>query len=220
VLRLVALFLAVGCTPSNEGLDPTSVGGSGNAPVLQTPPGPDANVAGPDNGDGPAGSSGGAGPFDTARNDSAPDSVGPARPCAVIFTVTTTSYGGEYEPANAGAIWIADASARFVKTLTVWASTRRKALGTWNSVSGGNIVDAVTGATARSHGVRVGTWNCTGVDRRTVPDGLYRVYVEFTEANFGGRLLPVADFNKGGGPVDLNPPDQRNFKGIHLQVIQ
>jgi hypothetical protein len=221
VSTLLALMALAGCLPSTDGLSPQpELGGLWDPAVTSTPRRLDAGAVDPGKPGAPPPVAGPA-PLDAAGNSAAvPTDPGPGRPCALTFTVTTASYNGSYAPENVGAIWIADAGDRFVKTLSVWAGKRRKHLDSWNSVSGGNTVDAVTAATARDHGARSGTWNCTGLDRRPVPDGTYRVNVEFTESNSAGRLMPPLDFAKTGGPVDLSPIDQGNFRSIHLQVIR
>jgi hypothetical protein len=147
-----------------------------------------------------------------------PPSEGPPQTCTLVFQVTTVTFNGSYAPRNVGAIWISDANARFVKSLNVWAQKRIRHLTQWESVAMGNTVDAVTSATAGSHGTRTGKWNCTGLDHQPVPDGKYSINVEFTERNSTGRLMAPLSFVKGAGPVSLMPPDQANFKGIRLQV--
>jgi len=112
---------------------------------------------------------------------------------------------------------VSDGTGRFVKSLTVWAQKRIRHLTTWQSASMGNTVDAVTSATAGSHGTRSGKWNCTGLDHQPVPDGDYRINAEFTERNGTGRVMAPLAFTKGGA-VTLMPPDQTNFRGIRLQV--
>lgn len=135
-------------------------------------------------------------------------------------TLTTVSYGGNYADKNIGAIWIADAQDKFVKTLKVWANKRIKHLVKWNAASGGDDTDAVTGATERSHGQRTAEWNCTDVNGTLVADGVYRVYVEFTEDNSSGggpagKWL-VAEFTKGASDQTVRPGDTANFQNVEL----
>jgi len=157
-----------------------------------------------------------AGP-DVMAPDLVPPVEGPPRTCTLIFQVTTVTFNGSYAPRNVGAIWVSDGSGRFVKSLTVWAQKRIRHLTTWQAAAMGNTVDAVTSATAGSHGTRTGKWNCTGLDHQPVPDGPYRINVEFTERNSTGRVMTPLDFTKGGA-VNLMPPDQTNFRAIRLQV--
>ncbi|APR82054.1 Hypothetical protein A7982_07403 [Minicystis rosea] len=132
---------------------------------------------------------------------------------AVSFT--TATFGGEYSPRNVGAVWVENGQGAFVKTLEVWAVKRIKYLTKWRAASGGNVVDAVTGATRSKHGSHALTWDITDVGGNVVPDGTYRVNVEFTEYNGSGKTT-LLEFVKGAAPVDLVPADLPNFKGQHL----
>lgn len=134
--------------------------------------------------------------------------------------VTTVSFGGKYADKNVGAIWVTDAQDRFVKTLELWARKRKKHLVKWLGASGGDVTDAVTGATIRSHREHTATWNCTDVNGSVVPDGVYKVYAEFTEENSAssgkaGKWY-VAEFTKGPDDQTLRPADQTYFKSIEL----
>jgi hypothetical protein len=152
------------------------------------------------------------------RSPDVPPTTGATQTCTLSFQVTTVTFGGSYAPRNVGAIWISDANNRFVKSLTVWGQKRRSHLVTWESASNGNTVDAITSATAGSHGTRMGKWNCTGLDEKPVTDGPYRVNVEFTERNSEGKVMMALPFQKSAAPVSAMPPDQANFKSIRLQV--
>jgi hypothetical protein len=154
---------------------------------------------------------------DAMTPDLAPPSQGPPQTCTLTFQVTTVTFNGSYAPRNVGAIWVSDGNGRFVKSLTVWAQKRIRHLETWEAAAMGNTVDAVTSATAGSHGTRTGKWNCTGLDHQPVANGPYRINVEFTERNGLGRVMTPLAFTKGGA-VNLMPPDQTNFRAIRLQV--
>jgi hypothetical protein len=155
---------------------------------------------------------------DAASKDAPTMNQGPSATCTLSFQVTTVTFGGSYSPRNVGAIWISDANARFIKSLTVWGRRRLPHLETWEGVSGGSTVDAVTSATAGSHGPHMATWNCTGLDEKPVPNGTYHVNAEFTERNSEGKVMTPLTFTKSSAPVSVMPPDQANFKSIRLQV--
>jgi len=143
--------------------------------------------------------------------------AGPAPSAGPKLTVgfTTVSFNGEYEPDNIGAVWVADEQDVFVKTLEVWAAKRIKYLVKWRGASGGSTVDAITGATWSQHGSHQLAWDVTDVGGDVVPDGVYRVYVEFTEQNGAGKWTAL-DFVKGDAPVESTPPDLPHFTGQRL----
>ena len=93
-------------------------------------------------------------------------------PGTLNVTVTTSATtGGTYIPRNVEAIWIQNSSGQFVKSLLVYAAARIGELTNWNTSSAGNKVDAITGATQISHGVRTCSWNGTNVSGVVVADG-------------------------------------------------
>lgn len=140
----------------------------------------------------------------------------------LAFSVLTATYNGHYAPRNSGVIWVADGNDQFVKTLKVWAIPMRKHLVKWKEMSGGNIVDAITGPTYNTHKEVSVFWDCTDVNGQVVPDGEYKVYIEFTEANSLSPAVtdgPVAlvSFQKSAEPVLLTPPDLDSFKEMRLE---
>ncbi|MBK9033260.1 MAG: hypothetical protein IPL61_18640 [Myxococcales bacterium] len=86
---------------------------------------------------------GGGGPDAAAGCDTSPLS-------ALRIVVRTTPFGGRYQPKNIGAIWIETASGQYVKTVKRWANRRLRYLTRYNAASGGDITDAITGATLTS----------------------------------------------------------------------
>jgi hypothetical protein len=143
--------------------------------------------------------------------------------CQLHFEVTTVTYHGKYSPKNVGAIWIQTPQGKFIKSLNVWGKTRRVHLVKWNGLSGGNTVDAITAATATSHGAHGADWDCTDAGHQLVPDGAYQVGLEITEEDSAFLIWPpgpthVVDFTKGSGPVSLQPASAANFVGMTLTV--
>jgi hypothetical protein len=128
---------------------------------------------------------------------------------------TTVTFDGEYAPRNVGAVWITNEQNLFVKTLERWAVKRSKYLVKWKAASGGNTVDAVTGATRSQHGAHSLEWDATDVAGTLVPDGIYRVNVEFTEKNGAGPSTAI-EVVKGSSPADVAPADLANFTGQHV----
>ena len=162
-----------------------------------------------------------AGTLFTVLSSLALHSVTLASDGTVTFQVKTISYGGKYSEKNIGAIWVEDSQGQFVKTLKVWAKKRKQHLIKWGAVSNENDVDAITSATIRSHEIHSVTWDCTDTDSSNVPDGPYKIYVEFTEDNSNKDGQPpgkwtVVEFAKGAAPQNINPPDETYFQNVEL----
>ena len=160
----------------------------------------------------PAGDAGGTTPAPADASTPAPSGVTPTK---LSFSVTTATLRGRYSPRNIYAIWVADAQGKFVKTLAKFAGIRARYLTGWNGAAGGNVVDAVTGATVPNHGTRSVTWNLTDVSKKPVPDGEYKIVVELTDADKTGASASVP-FSKGPAPVMLTPADQGSFSKMSL----
>lgn len=137
--------------------------------------------------------------------------------CKVTVDVTTASAGGRYSPRNVGAIWITDANDQYVKTLRIWGLRRRGWLENWYLSSGEDTTDAITGATATTHGTRSATWNCTRFDQKPAGPGSYQVNFEFTDYNGTGPTRAVS-FERGATAATVTAPDNANFKAIRVQV--
>jgi PKD repeat protein len=132
----------------------------------------------------------------------------------MTFSVRTVTVNGDFSPRHVLAIWVED-DAGFVKTRKLRGDKRKQYLYTWNSNTGSNVTDATTGATLSSHQAHSVTWDCRDVNGDLVPDGTYKVYVEFTEEHAQGPIYSVS-FNKGPEPVSVTPGDETNFKDIEL----
>jgi len=136
----------------------------------------------------------------------------------VDFQIATTSYGGEYEPEHVFAIWVTDENDEFVRTLVRRAWEEIEDLVKWNDMTGGNYQNAiVTGATINNHTTHNISWDCTDNFLSPIPDGIYRIYTEFSEddTNTGGPWTMV-EFTKGPDPVSLTPAPGNNFHNIEL----
>ncbi len=132
------------------------------------------------------------------------------------FQVLTKTLEGKYSPKNVGAIWLETSSGAFVKTLEVWAAKRARYLSRWRSEAGGNSVDAVTGATLRSHVAHDASWDLTDANGATVMPGDYKIVVEITDHDGPGDSTEVA-FTLGD-PLMISPPDQDHFVDMALTV--
>jgi hypothetical protein len=204
-----------GCRPATGGdaefwaPAPRALGAGGSS---------DASGSAGGSGDAPGGA-GGRSDAPGGGSSQAASSTGSAPPPPGDPTLSvgfkTVSFQGKYAPRNVGAAWVADGQDVFVKTLELWAVKRVKYLEKWKGVSGGNVVDAITRATRSSHGSHALTWDMTDVRGDVVPDGVYRVYVEFTEQNGAGKWT-FLEFVKGATPVASSAPDLPNFTEQHL----
>lgn len=137
---------------------------------------------------------------------------------SVEFNIGTSPYGGEYSPRHVFAIWVTDENDQFVRTLVRRAWQEIEDLVKWNNMTGGNFQNAlVTGATLNAHTSHNLTWDCTDRYLQPLPDGIYRIYVEFNEndAPPSGPWTMI-EFNKGNESVTLNPAGSNFFNNIEL----
>ena len=138
---------------------------------------------------------------------------------SLAFSVRTATYNGPYAPRNAGVIWVTDSNNQFVKTIKIWAATYRYTLIRWISSSGQNTQGAITGASLNSHQLHNVSWNGTDYQGNPVPDGDYKINVEFTEHNASagnmGKFKQVT-FTKGSEPVSLTIPNETYFRDMTL----
>lgn len=138
----------------------------------------------------------------------------------LIVSVSTSQAGGNYSPRNVLAIWVADDSGNFVKTLLAYANRRKTHLNTWQATttsagSAYNTVDAITGATKNSHATRNCSWDGTDVDGNLVPDGSYKVWMELTDKNGTGNFSSFP-FTKGPAVDEQSPSNKPSFSSISI----
>jgi hypothetical protein len=111
---------------------------------------------------GSGGKTGGSGSGGMAASGSAGTGSGATPGGGVLslaFDVTTSPVGMKYQPKNIGAIWIEDGNGKFVKSLEVWAQTRRRSLTNYLSSLAGASIDVTASATLGSHRTHHVTWN-------------------------------------------------------------
>lgn len=130
----------------------------------------------------------------------------------------TRSYGGEYARENVGAAWIETASGGFVRTLIVWAEVRREHLVAWQASAGGDVVDAITGATRGGHRTSEVAWDLRDAQGQAAAPGAYRLRLEFTEENSNkgdpaGPGLEVP-FTLGAGPSLPTAPVSPQYRDV------
>jgi hypothetical protein len=142
------------------------------------------------------------------------------------FQVRTTTHNGVYEPRNCFVVWICDEDDNFIRTLVRRAWSYRQHLVKWNQMTGGNYDNSLpyplTGASYNSHVTTNVSWDLTDIDAQTLlPDGNYRVYVEFTENNSanGGQAdgpWTMYEFTKGPTAESQFPADTTYFHDVEI----
>ena len=131
-------------------------------------------------------------------------------------SVLTVSLGGQYSPKNVVAIWIETNAGVFVKSLLVYANARKSDLTTWYPNSGGNVVNATTGATQSSNTTRTCTWNGTDVGGAVVVDGTYKLCMNLAD---GQNAFSSFAFTKGTAAVTLSPANVTGFSNISINWV-
>jgi hypothetical protein len=141
-----------------------------------------------------------------------------AESTSISFSVTTMPLGGKYEPKNIGAIWVETRSGEFVKTLELWAKTRRRYLTRFYKAGGTTgSVDVTASATLSVHKTHEVLWNHLDRSALSRSPGLYRLCVEVTDASASGQSYCI-DVDSSAGTQTLTPEDQAYFKALSLSV--
>jgi hypothetical protein len=140
---------------------------------------------------------------------------------SVEFTATTKSAKGKYAPRHVLAVWVTNSKGQFVKTLELYGRKRMKYLKRWAEQSRNNQVDAVTGATAKTHRAHTVTWDCRDTKGALVPDGEYQIHVELTENDRQGPVTPPGHikFAKGPREISSTPKDLPFLTTIKLKYV-
>jgi flagellar hook assembly protein FlgD len=135
---------------------------------------------------------------------------------SVDFQIRTTSYNGQYAPQHCFAMWVTDENDNFVRTLEKRAYSYQQYLTYWYQMTGGNVNNAlVTSASLNNHITHNINWDCTDSNLQPIPDGIYKIYIEFTESNASG-VWHVVEFEKGEQPFELVTNGPNNFRDIEL----
>jgi hypothetical protein len=130
-------------------------------------------------------------------------------------TFLSDTYGGFYEPANCGAVWIEDAMGHYVATADVWAQMRLRNIFIWQGHRcATDEPDVVSSATLETHEEHDVVWDGLDLTGEIAPDGPYVLNIEVTEdeLNFGRRAQYM--FDKGEAPVKLEPADQESVRDL------
>ena len=141
----------------------------------------------------------------------------PAPVTSMAFEVTTAPAGFKYQPKNIGAIWVADASGKLVKSLEVWAATRVRYLTAYNKARAGAGIDVSTRATLPNHRKHQVSWDLKDRSGAPVPRGKYQLLLELTDGDATGKSTAI-DFELGAAPSSSTPADAACFSGMQLQL--
>lgn len=120
----------------------------------------------------------------------------------LTFNVSPVAHTGFNANDHYVAIWLENSSTAFVKTKLKKADNHGTSshLLVWKAKSTSNVVDATVGASLTSYTPLSITWNGTDVSGAIVPDGTYKVWVEFTwnhGATGVGTTTTSIQFTKG-----------------------
>lgn len=132
-------------------------------------------------------------------------------------TVTTVAYGGSYLPHNVVAIWVQSKTGVFIKTLLAYAAVRKAYLSSWGTATSStyNTVDAITGATQSSHGIRTCYWNGKNQTGTVLGDDTYNVVMEMTEG--GSNKVGVFALKKSNTAQTVTPANVSGFSNITIK---
>jgi hypothetical protein len=137
-----------------------------------------------------------------------------AQELKISFTPTEIN-GAHYSPNHIFAVWIKDSNNNYIKTLMIYAGTRKSYLYTWKSSSGGDVTDAITGATVSSFNSYTITWNLKDYKNNNVTGSSFKLCMEMTSDHVQGPYREI-DFSTLGGDFTTIPADGENFKNITL----
>ncbi len=135
------------------------------------------------------------------------------------FTCTTNAPSGDWGNKHVAAIWIQnnDNPSAFIKTNAKYGH-QDDHLTSWTSISGKNMVDAVSGATLSSYGTLSVEWDGADVSHNVVIDGDYSIYIElgWGKDKVNEHATTMFSFTKGSSAQQLTPDGNSNFSAISL----
>ncbi|HWI56443.1 MAG TPA: hypothetical protein VNZ22_04405, partial [Bacillota bacterium] len=131
------------------------------------------------------------------------------------FSVTLTDPPGNYAK-RVDAFWVTDGAGKFIQNLRKDAATRQGYLYKWAAARGANTtIDGYSGATISTWTPMTVTWDCRDTNNVVVPDGTYKLYVEFTDFNGQGPWTTNGiAFVKGPAALTNTYPDQPYIKSM------
>ena len=136
-------------------------------------------------------------------------------PGALAITFTSDTYGGFYEPANCGAVWIEDEKGHYIATADVWAKMRLRNIFIWQGRRcKTDEPDVVSSATLETHEKHEITWDGHDLSGGIAPDGPYVLNIEVTEdeLNYGRRAQ--FPFEKAPKAATSKPSNTECVRGL------
>ena len=130
-----------------------------------------------------------------------------------LVVSTEATADADYGSKNIVPLWVEDSTGAFVKTLGVWAATRKKYLTSWISSQENSVVDGIAGATRANHdNPLVVAWDGTFTDDTTkMKKDTYLLRGEITDHNGAGETFSVS-IDLSAGSVD--PPAETTTPGF------
>jgi flagellar hook assembly protein FlgD len=131
---------------------------------------------------------------------------------AMLHDFTVTDYPAENDATHMTIAWVTKADGTFIKTLwkqgpVDFNDTRlNEHFSTWNTArAGSTVLDGFTGPTATTYSTPDSpidlVWNCRDASNNVVPDGDYKLWIQYTERMNAGVEAPVSTllWTKGAG---------------------
>ena len=222
------------------GMGAAATGAAGSGAVAGTMSTGPASTAGSNSAAGVgslAAGTGAAGDAAAAGSGGMPVEMTEPLPKATSLTLefTTKAYGGKWGPVNVGAVWIADASGKWVHTLEMWCGWQNtRHLMPYNSAGGPDYstglfpgtytlgtappADVIASATLQRHKTHKGaSWNFEDGRGTEVPDGMYKLMFEVTEQEDAGKTYEVP-FTKGDPPGPIMAPGTAVFTDLNVAL--
>jgi hypothetical protein len=135
------------------------------------------------------------------------------------LTVTFSDLSGGYS-ARVDAFWVTDAAGNFVQNIRKDAGTRQGYLYQWAAARKTTAIDGYSGATISSWTPVTVTWDGRDTNNVVVPDGSYKLYVEFTDRNGQGPYTTNGlTFYKGLTNVSVSYPNQTYLTSMSLNYV-
>jgi len=139
-------------------------------------------------------------------------------PGSFVVTFQTQTYQGKYAPRNVLAVWLVDAQDHYVKDLAVYGTKYTTKLARWRKDSGKTKPDATTGATRKQHDKLSVVWDGTDAKGKALPDGEYKIRIEYTETNRPGPAFQVL-VHKGKDTGTREVKGDEHFTQVKVRCV-